>query len=349
VSRRHFLWPLGADILNMGSNNEILDRIRKFPSARVLVLGDLVLDTYLDCKAIGVANEAPVPLLEVSHESSFPGGAANVGLNLGSLGVQTRLVGMVGRDAEAQALAGFFRNAGVAYCPIVTFRPTTHKTRVLSQGHYYLRLDEEQTSPITGTELEQFLESVRNILPRIDLVVISDYDKGLFTTASVKALEELFAGFKVRILADLKPQNLSHWRHLDLITPNLSEARTMQSQLADGDASQLSETQLAESLSRRLNCDVVLKRGSEGMTVASKGCHVAHVKAPCKTPRNVSGAGDTVLSTIAAVLACGGQLKEAVELAAMAASIALSHDETHAVSSDELICAIGQSQEGLSC
>jgi D-beta-D-heptose 7-phosphate kinase/D-beta-D-heptose 1-phosphate adenosyltransferase len=333
----------------MDPKKEILDRICKFPAAHVLVLGDLVLDVYLDCKAIGVASEAPVPLLEVYHESSFPGGAANVGLNLASLGVQTRLIGIVGKDAEAGTLAGFFRNVRVAYCPIVAFRPTTRKTRVLSQSHYYLRLDEEETSPITSAELDQFLESVRKALPETDLVVISDYDKGLFTAASVKPLEELFAGFKVRILADLKPQNLSHWQHLDLIAPNLSEARIMQSQLVGSDVSELSETQLAEGLSRRLDCDVVLKLGSEGMMVASKGRHVAHVKARSRTPRNVSGAGDTVLSTLAAVLACGGQLKEAVELAAMAASIAISHDETHAVSSEELIRAMGQSQEDLSC
>ncbi len=324
----------------MDSKKETFDRIRRFPSAHLLVLGDVFLDTYLDCRALGVANEAPVPLLEVSRETSFPGGAANVAVSLARLGVQTHLIGIVGKDSDAHILGQLLRDAGVSFYPIEASRPTIRKTRVLSQNHYYLRLDEEDESPLASDQLEQFLGTASKVLPHANLVVISDYNKGLFTPRSIGAMENLFAEFKLKVLADLKPQNISAWRHLDLITPNLTEARVIHSQAAGSDTSQVSETRLAEDLSTLLTCDVILKLGSEGMIAASQGRCLARFPALCDVIRNSSGAGDSVLATIAAVLACAGSLPEAAGLASVAASIAVSHEETYAASSDELIQAV---------
>jgi len=322
------------------SKKEALERIRRFPSVRLLVLGDVFLDTYLDCRALGVANEAPVPLLAVSRETSFPGGAANVALNLARLGVQTHLIGVVGKDSEAHILAQLLREARVSFYPIEASSPTIRKTRVLSQNHYYLRLDEEDESALASEILEQLLETTGKVLPNADLVVISDYNKGLFTAHSIATLENLFAEFKLKILADLKPLNISAWRHLDLITPNLSEALAIYSQVAGSDPGPVSNSRMAEDLSTLLNCDVILKLGSDGMIAASQGRCLARFPALGDVIRNSSGAGDSVLATIAAVLACAGSLAEAAGLASVAAGIAVSHEGTYGASSDELIRAV---------
>ena len=326
----------------MDSKKEAIDRIRRFPSARLLVLGDVFLDTYLDCRALGVANEAPVPLLEVCHETSFPGGAANVALNLARLGVQTHLIGVVGKDPEAIILDQLLQNAGVSFYPVEASPHTIRKTRVLSGKHYYLRLDEEDASPLVDVEVEQLLKTTRQLIPPMELLVVSDYDKGLFTSRSIRAMEDLFVEFKVKILSDLKPQNVSAWRRLDLITPNLAEARAIHSHFAGTDKGQVSETRLAEDLSTFLKCDVILKLGSDGLIAASQGRCLARFPALCDAVRNSSGAGDSVLSAIAAVLACAGSLVEAARLASVTASIAVSHEGTYAVSCEELLRAIDE-------
>src|SRR5438309_501197 len=143
-----------------------LELIEGFRNARVLVLGDVILDVYLDCEALGVANEAPVPLLEISQERHALGGAANVANNLARLGVQTQLIGSVGKDPAAEIVATLLRDAGVGFRPLVSGRSTIRKTRIQSGNHYYLRLDEEEASPLTDREVSSLLELVTKALNR---------------------------------------------------------------------------------------------------------------------------------------------------------------------------------------
>jgi rfaE bifunctional protein kinase chain/domain len=320
-----------------------LDLIRCFHAAAVLVVGDIILDTYLDCKALGVANEAPIPLLQISWQTHAPGGAANVANNLARLGVQTHLVGMVGRDPEAQLLSNLLRDAGVRFYPLVSNRPTTHKTRVLSDRHYYLRIDDEESLAATQQEITALLDILRGAIGNANLIVVSDYDKGVVTAASAKSLESLARDHGSRIVADLKPQNVGHWRHLDVVTPNLVEARTLHSLLDLECRENLDESELARSLSKALACDVVLKLADRGIRAANKSGKVVSFPALCDLPLNTSGGGDTVLSTLAAVLAVGGRIEEAAYLANVAAAIAVSYHRTYAVSADELRQRLGVS------
>lgn len=324
------------------AHDRSLELIRRFRNARVLVFGDVILDVYLDCEALGVANEAPVPLLEVSQQTQALGGAANVANNLARLGVQTQLIGTVGKDSEAETVTALLGDAGVEFCPLLTGRPTTRKTRIQSGNHYYLRIDEEEASPLTDQELTSFSELITKALTSSSLVVVSDYDKGLVTAASAAALESLAKDRGLKILADLKPRNATYWRQLDLITPNLVEARKLHALVCPGNFENLPEPELAINLSQALGCDVVLKLAGRGILVARRsGGGVANFPAHCKSPHNVTGAGDTVLSTLAAAMANGATLEEAAYLAGLAASLAVSHETTYAVSSDELIRQLG--------
>ena len=158
-----------------------LECIRRISGVRVLVVGDVMLDTYLDCRALGVADEAPVPLLEVRSQSSALGGAANVARNLARLGAHTALVGLVGGDSQGEVVGKLLRESGVDGLLLRTQRPTILKTRVLSGDHYYLRLDEEQLSPLTEAEQAALAAHIEAQLSQADLLVVSDYDKGLLS------------------------------------------------------------------------------------------------------------------------------------------------------------------------
>lgn len=320
-----------------------LERIRRISGVRVLVVGDVMLDTYLGCRALGVADEAPVPLLEIHSRSDALGGAANVARNLARLGAGTALVGLVGADSQGDVVRELLRESGVDGLLLETRRPTTLKTRVLSGDHYYLRLDEEQTSPPTEAEQAALASTIEARLSEADLLVVSDYDKGLLSPGLAERIEGLADDRGCRIVADLKPANALTWRHLYLITPNWSEARSICGLLDPGREPGENAQTIAEALRSRLGCGVVLKMGPQGMLIAPSSGAPTRLEALCRSPIEVSGAGDTVLATLAAALAGGADLHEAAWLANLAASVSVSRPGTHAVSAAELAEAITRS------
>jgi rfaE bifunctional protein kinase chain/domain len=316
---------------------QAIELIQKFPSSRILVFGDVMLDSDIDCRALGVANEAPVPLLEMSEQTSRLGGAANVANNLARLGVRTHLVGAAGADHAAEVMRGLLEDAHVSFHPVVSDRLTTRKTRIHSGNHHYLRIDEEESSPLATEQLEAALEIVRSLLKDIQMMIVSDYDKGMVSAASAATLESLVQPEGLRILADLKPGNVSHWRHLNLITPNLAEAQALHELVFREETDGRSRSELAKGLSQALNCEIVLKLAGEGLLTATKTGHITRFEALCQAPRCVAGAGDTVLATLAAALANGATLEDSAYLANLAAAIAISQPGPHAVSSEELV------------
>ena len=322
-----------------------LECIRRISGARVLVVGDVMLDTYLACRALGVADEAPVPLLEIRGRSRALGGAANVARNLARLGAHTALVGLVGRDSEGETVRSLLRESGVDGGLLETRRPTTLKTRVLSGDHYYLRLDEEDLSPPTEAEQAALAARIEARLSEADLLVVSDYDKGLLSPGLAERIERLAREGGRRIVADLKPRNALDWRRLDLIAPNLGEARSLCAQLDSGGETGDDAETIAETLRSRMGCAVVLKMGSQGMLIAPPSGSPSRLEALCRSPVEVSGAGDTVLATLAAALAQGADLRQAAWLANLAASISVSSPGTHAVSAAELTEAVTRSEE----
>ncbi|MEW5976529.1 MAG: PfkB family carbohydrate kinase [Acidobacteriota bacterium] len=314
--------------------------LRQFSGKQVLVIGDLMLDTYLHCGALGVANEAPVPLLEALRQEDVPGGAANVACNLAALGVATELIGVIGQDQAAESLCSRIKASGVVLHELVTERPTTHKTRILSEGHYYLRVDDEGSSTLSESEWEGLVQIIEERSRQHEVVVISDYAKGV-VQAKLSPVLARSCPKNSTILADLKPSSVLSWKGpLDVLTPNAKEAQQLFSGLKGGS---LPPPQgLAQTLSQKLNCCVVLTQGSEGMTVASSAGALWNYPAVSQGAWNTSGAGDTVLAVLAAATACGAPIEQAARLANLAAGLAVSTPHTHAVSANELAGALVQ-------
>ncbi len=314
--------------------------INGFSSTSIAVVGDLILDTYADCNALGVANEAPVPLLEFKNETNSPGGAANVAANLAALGVTTSLVGPVGNDGEAEFLGRLLAEAGVRFCPVAIKGPTPHKTRFVAQGHFYLRLDEEQTTLLGEAEIVKLKALLESVSESASAIVVSDYDKGAITLPSAREIESTAKARSIPLFGDVKPQNAKFFEKLSLITPNLEEARQLFSQLNAGIAVPTDSAVAAMHLGQRLSCHVVLKMAEQGLVAVDSGSEIILFKALCPNPVNVSGAGDTVVATLSAALATGAPLNEAACLANIAASVAVAREGTYAVSAAELLIAV---------
>ena len=322
------------------NKDRLTEIIHAFSGIELLVIGDLILDSYLECHALGVANEAPVPLVEIQSERQTAGGAGNVATNLARLGVQTQLVAPLGDDRESAQLKQLLNQAGISFHPLVLRRPIPHKTRILSGKHYYLRLDEEQTEPLTEEETGALTETVQKAWRRPAAVLVSDYDKGTATPALIQWIESQAQQTKLPIYADLKPRNATQWRNLSLITPNLSEARELFGKLQPESSVPEEPADLASALSKQFSSPVVLKMSEQGLLAVDRSGAVCRLEALTQHPVNVSGAGDTVFATLSAALAVGATLEEAAVLANMAASLAVVQEVTHAVSAQELLDAV---------
>ncbi len=315
---------------------KLLRLVEAFPKAQVLVVGDLILDTYLECRAVGVATEAPVPFLEISGQTHALGGAANVAHNLARLGVKTILLGRIGIDREGEILHRLVEEAGIEFYPLGTESPTSRKTRVQASGHYYLRLDEEDTTPLEPHQIQALSQTLSEAMKRSQLLLVSDYDKGVLKNGFVDCLESIAESRELRIVGDVKPQNIRQWRSLHCITPNLSEAKNLYSQLRPGSTCPSENLELARELGEMLSLNVVLTLAEKGMTVSTAAGVSQSFPALCAAPKSVTGAGDTVLATLAAALSCKADLFDAALLANLAAALAVSHQGTYAVAAEEL-------------
>jgi D-beta-D-heptose 7-phosphate kinase/D-beta-D-heptose 1-phosphate adenosyltransferase len=292
------------------NKDRLAEIIRAFSSVELLVIGDLILDSYLECRALGVANEAPVPLVEIQSQRHTAGGSGNVATNLARLGVQTRLVALLGDDLESAQMKRILTEAGIDFHPLVLHRLIPHKTRILSGRHYYLRLDEEQTEPLSDEETMALTETIRKAWGRPAALLVSDYDKGAITPSLVQWLEPQAQGAKLPIYADLKPRNATHWKNLSLMTPNLSEARELFIKLQPESSVPEEPAELASALSQRLSCQVVLKMSEQGLLAVDRSSTLCRLDALTQHPVNVSGAGDTVFATLSAALAVGHRSKK---------------------------------------
>jgi D-beta-D-heptose 7-phosphate kinase/D-beta-D-heptose 1-phosphate adenosyltransferase len=324
------------------NKDRLSEIIRSFSGVELLVIGDLILDSYLECRALGVANEAPVPLVEIRSERQTAGGAGNVATNLARLGVQTHLVAPLGNDRESAQLKQILTDAGIGFHPLVVRRPIPHKTRIMSGKHYYLRLDEEQTEPLTEEETGALTESIQKAWRRPAAVLVSDYDKGAVTPSLIRWIELQAQRAKLPIYADFKPRNATQWKNLSLIAPNLSEARELFVKLQPDSSIPEEPADLASALSKQFSSQVVLKMSEQGLLAVDRSGTVSRLNALTQRPVNVSGAIDTVFATLSAALAAGADLEEAAVLANVAASRAVAQEVTHAVSAQELQDAIGR-------
>ncbi len=305
--------------------------------ARVLVVGDLVLDRYLWGEVDRISPEAPVPVVRVTRNTERLGGSANVAANLIGLGLEAALAGHIGADAEGERLTALLRESGIR--PILTRtgdRPTTTKTRVIGGHQQMLRLDQEENAPHAESASQALLDAVLDELAtwQPGALILSDYAKGALTAEVCQGLIAAARQRGIPVLVDPKGHDYRKYRGATVLTPNQKEAAE-----ACGCAVRDIEAIMAgaEALRRELELDFLpVTRGEHGIALLEdKG--ISHLPATAKQVFDVSGAGDTVIATLAAGLLAGLAAAECCRLANLAAGVVVAKVGTVPVTLDELL------------
>ena len=300
-----------------------------FTGCSVLVVGDVMLDRYWFGDVARISPEAPVPIVRVTGSEERLGGAANVALNLAVLGAHAALIGIVGDDEPGRRIEALARQHGID-CRLATdpALPTTIKLRVIGRQQQLLRIDFEQAPGEPA--LASKLETMRRLLPSTQVVVLSDYGKGSLAQIETMVSEALAAGKLV--IVDPKGDDYSRYRGVTMLTPNRAELR----EVVGGWRDEADLTVRAQKLRAELAIRyLLLTRSEEGMTLYSDEGEF-HVPAQAREVYDVSGAGDTVVAVLAAMLAAGCAASDAVRLANRAGGIVVGKLGTATVSPDEL-------------
>ena len=315
---------------------ELARAVHGFGDARVLVLGDVMLDRYVSGDASRLSPEAPIPVLRPTARRATLGGAANVALNVATLGGQVALVGVVGDDPDGAELRQLLASSGVvAHIVVAPGRPTTTKTRFMVGHHQLLRLDEETVVPIDDMTAAGVLQQFADALPRSDVVVLSDYAKGVLSDAVLRgALARAQASGRM-VIADPKRDDFTAYRGASVLTPNELEVRhaTRIEAADDVEADRAGRRALDDC-----GCEAVLiTRSAKGLTLVRRDAPALHLPTRAREVADVSGAGDTLVAALAVALGAHAALPEAAMLANITAGISVGKPGTATVSREELL------------
>ena len=301
----------------------------QFSKARLLVVGDVMLDRYWFGDTGRISPEAPVPVVQVAKIDERLGGAANVARNASALGAKTTILGVIGQDEAGKRVEQLLQESGVqSQLQADSKVPTTVKLRVIARQQQLIRLDFEETP--SQNSLDEKLKRFESLLPQVDVVILSDYGKGALE--QVSAMIALAKANKKLVLVDPKGDAYSKYKGATVLTPNRSELRQVIGQWSD----EADLTKRAQSLRQGLELSaLLLTRSEEGMTLfTEKGTE--HVRAQAREVFDVSGAGDTVIATLAVAMAAGWPLERAMALANRAGGIVVGKLGTATVSAEEL-------------
>ena len=302
----------------------------------VLVIGDLMLDHFVIGRVDRISPEAPVPVVQFDHESFRLGGAANVANNLAALGGKVEIAGVVGSDPEGSRLTAALRTAGIGIGGVIADkdRCTTRKLRVVTtRNQQVARIDYECDRPIEGDLEAALVKRIREAAARADVVLISDYQKGTITALSARAAIDAAKAKQIPSLVDPKVPHIDYYSGAGLITPNHHEAEAVTLQRIRN----AEEARAAAGKFRaRATCDsVLITRGEHGMWLSSEAAD-GSIPAAAREVSDVTGAGDTVVATLALALAAGATLAEAAVLANHAAGVVVGKFGPSTVTLEEL-------------
>ena len=302
-----------------------------FAGRKVLVIGDVMLDRYLHGDVTRISPEAPVPVVRVERESFVPGGAANTANNIVSLGGVAHVISVVGADSSGSLLLREMEKSGIDTSGILrdSSRPTIEKTRVLGQTHQMLRLDYESVDSVGASVESNIIKNIEKAVPLVDIVVISDYGKGVVTENMLQFLYDACERNGKDIIVDPKPKNAKFFTNVFLVTPNEKEAMEI--------TGEEDVEKCAESLSHMLSANILITRGEKGMFLYEKNRRKAFIPTQAMEVFDVSGAGDTVVATLALCIAAGMEIEDAAVAANQAAGIVVGKMGTSVVTPDELI------------
>lgn len=305
---------------------------------RLLVVGDVMLDEYILGVTDRVSPEAPVPVVSIESRTYELGGAANAARGAAALGGRVRLVGVVGNDREGGILRSLLLSAGIGDRLIeLDQRPTTTKTRVVANRQQIVRIDRERRSPITPLEQNLVIDTAVGSLADIDAVLVSDYAKGVVTEAVVKGVISEASRAGIPVIVDPKSGDFRQYRGATVVKPNQREAALALDPRAAAPT-------LLHEVGRRLvgmvGGSILVTLGAEGMCLFSPDGPPVPIKSHALHVYDVTGAGDTVASTLALSLAAGAEITDSAMLSALAAAVVVGKVGTALVTGPELLQAI---------
>jgi rfaE bifunctional protein kinase chain/domain len=303
----------------------LIEKLPNLSKGKLLVIGDICLDEYLMGEVKRISPEAPVPVLDVKNQESRLGLTANVAQNVVSLGGKCHLIGVVGDDITAEHLCNYLKMANVNTEGLIVDkdRPTTKKTRLMAGNHHIVRVDFEKRKFLSDEIREQLLEKAKFYMPKVDVVVLEDYAKGVFCEKTTQSLIKLAHQNNKKVFVDPHRSTPVHYyRGADVIKPNKDEAYILSGlnidELRDDEESL---ERVAKSIQQLTGCEhLVITLGKDGM-VNYSGNEFFALPTEAKQTFDVTGAGDTVLATLSLALASGFNLNEACILSNSAAGV----------------------------
>jgi rfaE bifunctional protein kinase chain/domain len=321
---------------------EILERAR---SRRILVAGDVMLDEFLWGEVNRISPEAPVPVVRVTGESWYPGGAANVARNVREFTAWTGVLGLVGCDSGGRRLSGSLQESGIDVTGILEApdRSTIVKTRVVAKHQQVVRVDREVVAPASEAACAAAVSSLARRIAEVDAIIVSDYAKGFLTPTFADALRQTAAKNRKIVTVDPSPFNPVDWSGLTAIKPNRNEALRAAGlhELSHGMADDIM-LEIGQRLLEHWQAELILLTlGEEGMMLFERGRGVFHTPTRAREVFDVSGAGDTAIAVFTIALCAGAEPWEAAELANAASGIVVGKLGTATVSPAELIADYG--------
>jgi D-glycero-beta-D-manno-heptose-7-phosphate kinase len=329
---------------------QILDRAS---SRQITVIGDLMLDEFVWGKVGRISPEAPVPVVEVTGESFYPGGAANVARNLREFVDRVAIIGLLGKDRSGQQLRELLSEQRIDTSNAVeeaTFH-TIVKTRIIARHQQVVRVDREKFVGLSAAQVAEVVAAVRKNIPEIDAIIFEDYGKGFLSTELVSQIATAARSARKIVAVDPNPRNLVEWRGLTVIKPNRTEA-FLAAGISSGEpdiipSEDMDLKRTGETLLKKWEAEnVLITLGEHGMMLFHEKETPHYIPAKAQEVFDVSGAGDTAIALFTLGLACGATPTEAAEIANHASAVVVSKLGTATVTRDELMASFREDSEG---
>lgn len=322
--------------------------IESFSKLRLVVIGDVMLDRFIWGNVTRISPEAPVPVVEVTRESVYPGGAANVARNITPFGSKAELIGLVGADSEGEVLADALEenNIGIDHLLVEKSFSTITKTRVVAQHQQVVRIDREKKQALTDGARTLVLNQLRDVVGEVDGIIIEDYGKGLIDDELVKSVVEIAIAGDVIVTVDPNPKNHIDWKGVSTVKPNRSEA-FHEAGMVDkgGQLPPLEDDDLLEVGKRLLkrweSQYVLVTLGEQGMILFSDGGEPYHIPTRAREVFDVSGAGDTAIAVFTMALCAGANALTAADLSNRASGVVVGKLGTAEITKTDLLKAVG--------
>jgi len=318
---------------------ELTSYFKTFEGKRILVLGDVMLDSYIRGKVSRVSPEAPVPIVQLESREDRLGGAANVALNLVALGANPVICSVIGDDAQSEMLIALLKESGISAEGVIQSkgRKTTVKTRVIGNHQHLLLVDEEQIDPISASEEEQLISKVGELLTQADGMIFEDYNKGVLTGTVIRSCSALSRQHKVFTAVDPKKENFFEYMEVDLFKPNLKELKEGLGVTFEFKSNKEAFLEAVNELESRLNNKISLITLSEHGVFFKEGENLKFSPAHIRNISDVSGAGDTVIAVVTLAMVSGMGIELASKLANLAGGLVCEKIGVVPIDKDQLL------------